>query len=141
MFSFPSSLWQGTSKLKGLRLELPDLISSEESFQSTINSSLATSSLVSPSRSISHGLEPIKASPFSKMDNLDILILGNVQLEGDFEDFPKMIKCLVWQGCQLQCIPSNFELDKVVLLDMQNSCLVQAWKGSKVYKLHFFLFP
>ncbi|CAM9002308.1 unnamed protein product [Rhodiola kirilowii] len=65
------------------------------------------------------------------MSNLELLLLNHVQLEGGYEDFPKKIKWLLWPGCPLQSIPSNFNLDELVVLDMQKSYLVHAWKACK----------
>ncbi|KAL9674830.1 hypothetical protein QQ045_003029 [Rhodiola kirilowii] len=68
-------------------------------------------------------LMSIRTSSFTMMSNLELLFLNRVELEGGYEDFPKKIKWLLWPGCPLQSIPSNFNLDELVVLDMQKSCL------------------
>uniref|UniRef100_A0A7N0VGY0 TIR domain-containing protein n=1 Tax=Kalanchoe fedtschenkoi TaxID=63787 RepID=A0A7N0VGY0_KALFE len=75
--------------------------------------------------------KPIKTSAFTEMENLDLLLLENVELYGSFDVFPKGIKWLLWKGCALKEIPFDFELDELVALDMQKSCLVQVWNDLK----------
>uniref|UniRef100_A0A7N0V557 TIR domain-containing protein n=1 Tax=Kalanchoe fedtschenkoi TaxID=63787 RepID=A0A7N0V557_KALFE len=126
----------GTSTIKGLHLHLPnphdDDISSDEIYIGHSAKRLRTAYIPMHSSGLVHlHFKPIKTDAFTKMKNLDLLLLDNVQLDGGFEDFPKEIKWLLWQGCPLKEIPINFDFDELVVLDMQKSCLVHAWNGLK----------
>uniref|UniRef100_A0A7N0TXK3 TIR domain-containing protein n=1 Tax=Kalanchoe fedtschenkoi TaxID=63787 RepID=A0A7N0TXK3_KALFE len=125
------------SAVKGLHLNIPDPhsddISSNEMYVGNSARPMRTTHIHSknPSRQVLQYLKPIKTNAFTKMENLDLLLLENVKLDGGFEDFPKGIKWLLWKGCPLNEIPSDFELDELVVLDMQKSCLVHVWNGLK----------
>uniref|UniRef100_A0A7N0TX53 TIR domain-containing protein n=1 Tax=Kalanchoe fedtschenkoi TaxID=63787 RepID=A0A7N0TX53_KALFE len=125
------------SAVKGLHLNISDPhgddISSNEMYVGNSARHMRTTHihLTNPSRQVLQYLKPIKTNAFTKMENLDLLLLENVKLDGGFEDFPKEIKWLLWKGCPLHEIPLDFELDELVVLDMQKSCLVHAWNGLK----------
>uniref|UniRef100_A0A7N0V5E4 TIR domain-containing protein n=1 Tax=Kalanchoe fedtschenkoi TaxID=63787 RepID=A0A7N0V5E4_KALFE len=126
----------GTSTIKGLHLHLPnphdDDISSDEICIDYSAKRMRTTYIpMHSSRLVSLHFKPIKTDAFTKMSNLDLLLLDNVQLHGGFEDFPKGIKWLLWLGCPLKEIPADFEFDELVILDMQKSCLVHAWNCLK----------
>uniref|UniRef100_A0A7N0R939 Uncharacterized protein n=1 Tax=Kalanchoe fedtschenkoi TaxID=63787 RepID=A0A7N0R939_KALFE len=126
----------GSSTIKGLHLHIPnphdDDISPEEIYIAHSAKRMRTTYIPThSSRQASLHFKPIKTEAFTKMSNLDLLLLDNVQLHGGFEDFPKGIKWLLWLGCPLKEIPADFEFDELVVLDMQKSCLVHAWNGLK----------
>uniref|UniRef100_A0A7N0UR98 TIR domain-containing protein n=1 Tax=Kalanchoe fedtschenkoi TaxID=63787 RepID=A0A7N0UR98_KALFE len=126
----------GTSAVKGLHLKNPDPldddISPEEPYARHSTKHMYTPYIHSnPSRKIPLLVKPIKTDAFTKMSNLDLLLLENVQLDGGFEDFPKGIKWLLWKGCPLSEIPLDCDLEELVILDMQKSSLVHSWNDSK----------
>ncbi|XAR49138.1 hypothetical protein NMG60_11032227 [Bertholletia excelsa] len=86
----------------------------------------------------------LETDAFAKMHNLEFLKLKCVQLHGDYENFPKRLKCLKWHGSPLQSIPINFAMESLVVLNMKHSSLRYLWDGSKVsfilIFIHFFIF-
>uniref|UniRef100_A0A7N1A4M4 TIR domain-containing protein n=1 Tax=Kalanchoe fedtschenkoi TaxID=63787 RepID=A0A7N1A4M4_KALFE len=126
----------GTSTIKGLQLHITnphdDEISPEEVYvRHSVKRMRTTYIPIHSSRQVPLHFKPIKTEAFTKMSNLDLLLLDNVQLDGGFEDFPKGIKWLLWLGCPLKEVPMNFDFDELVVFDMQKSCLVHAWNGFK----------
>ncbi|XP_028961282.2 disease resistance-like protein DSC1 [Malus domestica] len=81
-------------------------------------------------RSTSNEMD-FKTEAFTGMNNLQLLLLNNVQINGDFEDFPKNLTWLSWRGFPLKSIPANFFLEYLVVLDLRNSSLELAWKGTR----------
>jgi hypothetical protein len=69
---------------------------------------------------------------FRRMQSLELLLLKNVKLSGGYENFPKRLTWLSWLGFPLKSIPANFYLGNLVVLELQNSSLQLAWKGTKV---------
>ncbi|KAL9688082.1 hypothetical protein QQ045_032495 [Rhodiola kirilowii] len=127
---------KGTSTVQGLRLYLPKpdnhTLSEHDNFEIWPKLIRLCFSFLNPWKYLSTmNLMSIRTSSFTMMSNLELLLLNNVQFQGGYEDFPKIIKWLLWCECPLQSIPSNFNLDELVVLDMQKSCLVHAWKASK----------
>ncbi|CAM8881954.1 unnamed protein product [Rhodiola kirilowii] len=125
---------KGTPIIRGMRLHLPTPANhtSSETQHFKIWPKRLGLSFWNPWRYVSTmNLMSIRTSSFTMMSNLELLLLNHVQLEGGYEDFPKKIKWLLWPGCPLQSIPSNFNLDELVVLDMQKSFLVHAWKACK----------
>ncbi|KAM1586933.1 hypothetical protein PS1_026546 [Malus domestica] len=69
---------------------------------------------------------------FANMKELRLLQPINVLLNGDYKHLPKELLWLSWSSFPLQSIPDDFfNLDKLVVLDMSFSNLVQVWEGSK----------
>ncbi|TQD90477.1 hypothetical protein C1H46_023915 [Malus baccata] len=69
---------------------------------------------------------------FANMKKLRLLRLYNVELNGEYKHLPKELIWLCWYRCRLQSIPDDFfNQDKLVVLEMQGSELVQVWEGSK----------
>lgn len=73
-----------------------------------------------------------KTEAFRRMHNLELLLLDNVKVSGDYEDFPKKLIWLCWQGFPLKSIPEKFYLENLVGLDLRNSTLQHVWKGTRV---------
>ncbi|CAL9009303.1 unnamed protein product [Prunus brigantina] len=65
------------------------------------------------------------------MHNLELLLLDNVKVSGDYEDFPKKLIWLCWRGFPLKSIPEKFYLENLVGLDLRNSSLQHVWKGTR----------
>uniref|UniRef100_A0A7N1A2D2 TIR domain-containing protein n=1 Tax=Kalanchoe fedtschenkoi TaxID=63787 RepID=A0A7N1A2D2_KALFE len=131
-------LWKKTATraVKGLSLKIADALDIDISLEGSYAGDPAKRMLMTytptkPSRQVPRQFRPIKTDAFTKMNNLDLLLLENVKLEGGYEDFPKGIKWLSWLGCPLKEIPLDFYFDELVVLDMQKSCLVYAWPGWK----------
>ncbi|CAM8914502.1 unnamed protein product [Rhodiola kirilowii] len=128
---------KGTSTVRGLCLYLPKpdnhMLSEHDNFENWPKLIRMCFSFLNPWKYLStlNLMSIIRTSSFTMMSNLELLLLNNVQFQGGYEDFPKKIKWLLWCGCPLQTIPSNFNLDELVVLDMQKSCLVHAWKAGK----------
>lgn len=74
----------------------------------------------------------LKTDAFSPMRNLRLLQLNNVRLTGGYKEFPKRLRWLCWRGCSLKYIPSEFPLERLVVLDMRNSCLERLCKSTMV---------
>ncbi|KAH0982041.1 hypothetical protein GBA52_009218 [Prunus armeniaca] len=72
-----------------------------------------------------------KAEAFRRMHNLELLLLDNVKVSGDYEDFPKKLLWLCWRGFPLKSIPEKFYLENLVGLDLRNSSLQHVWKGTR----------
>ncbi|KAK4732844.1 hypothetical protein R3W88_025832 [Solanum pinnatisectum] len=58
---------------------------------------------------------------FQKMINLRVLKIDNLYISGDVELLSKELRWLSWEGCPLKCIPSNFPVEKLVVLNMRES--------------------
>ena len=74
----------------------------------------------------------IETEAFAKMQRLKLLQLDYVKLNGDFKDFPKGLIWLCWHGFPLQSLPTDFDIKRLVVLDMRNSSLKHFWKDTKV---------
>ncbi|KAG2673021.1 hypothetical protein I3760_13G069900 [Carya illinoinensis] len=77
-------------------------------------------------------LEDVQSKAFASMKNLRLLQINSVNLKGCFTHFSKELKWLCWHNCPLKCLPPNFHLENLVVLDMQHSNFRQVWKGNKV---------
>jgi len=69
---------------------------------------------------------------FRKMPDVKFLQLNYTSFHGNFEHFPKNLIWLCWHGLSLKSIPKHVCLEKLVVLDLSRSCLVDAWKGKLV---------
>ncbi|XP_009799386.1 disease resistance protein RUN1-like isoform X1 [Nicotiana sylvestris] len=63
----------------------------------------------------------LSTKAFKKMENLRVLIMDELHISGDFGMLSKELKWLSWKKCPLNCIPSNFPAENLVVLDMQES--------------------
>ncbi|KAJ6770209.1 LEUCINE-RICH REPEAT-CONTAINING PROTEIN [Salix purpurea] len=61
--------------------------------------------------------------------NVKFLQLNYMKFYGSYEHFPKNLIWLCWHGFSLRSIPKHLCLEKLVVLDLSKSCLVDAWKG------------
>ncbi|XP_035540857.1 disease resistance protein RPV1-like [Juglans regia] len=77
-------------------------------------------------------LEDVQTKAFAGMKNLRLLQINSVNLKGCFTHFSKELKWLCWHECPLKCLPPNFHLENLVVLDMQHGNFRQVWKGNKV---------
>ncbi|KAJ9558682.1 hypothetical protein OSB04_013296 [Centaurea solstitialis] len=67
------------------------------------------------------GSVELKVEALSKMDNLMLLQLNYVQLNGSYENFPPDLRWLCMHGFPLKSIPSNLPMENLVALDMSYS--------------------
>ncbi|XWS57343.1 hypothetical protein CRYUN_Cryun09bG0166300 [Craigia yunnanensis] len=73
----------------------------------------------------------LETKAFLKMQRLKLLQLDYVNLKGDFKDFPKGLIWLRWHGFPLQCLPTDFDIKRLVVLDMRNNSLKYVWKDTQ----------
>ncbi|KAJ6886007.1 hypothetical protein NC651_026622 [Populus alba x Populus x berolinensis] len=71
----------------------------------------------------------LSTDAFKKMPNVKFLQLNYTKFYGSFEHFPKNLMWLCWHGFYLRSIPNHVCLEKLVVLDLSRSSLVDAWKG------------
>ncbi|XP_042512354.1 disease resistance protein RUN1-like isoform X2 [Macadamia integrifolia] len=81
---------------------------------------------------------------FSKMPNLRLLEVSSILLSDDKRywqnSLQEMVYCfrnlvwVRWNGFPFECIPNNFHLENLVILEMQHSKLKEVWKGTKHLK-------
>ena len=74
----------------------------------------------------------LSTDAFRKMPNVKFLQLNYTNFRGSFERFPKNLIWLCWHGLSLKSIPHHVCMEKLVVLDLSRSCLVDAWKGKLV---------
>ena len=74
----------------------------------------------------------LSTNAFKKMTDVKFLQLNYTNFHGSFEHFPKNLIWLCWHGFSLRSIPNHVCLEKLVVLDLSRSCLVDAWKGKPV---------
>ncbi|XP_052301342.1 disease resistance protein RPV1 [Populus trichocarpa] len=66
---------------------------------------------------------------FKKMPVVKFLQLNYTKFYGSFEHFPKNLIWLCWHGFSSRSIPNHGCLEKLVVLDLSRSNLIDAWKG------------
>ncbi|XP_010263366.1 PREDICTED: protein SUPPRESSOR OF npr1-1, CONSTITUTIVE 1-like [Nelumbo nucifera] len=76
--------------------------------------------------------EPLRVGTkaFGKMTNLRLFRLDGVilELEGSYENMPKKIRWLHWHRFPLESIPIDFDLSRLVVLEMTSSHLKNVWE-------------
>ena len=77
-------------------------------------------------------LPVLSTDALRKMRNVKFLQLNYMKFYGSYEHFPKNLIWLCWHGFSLRSIPKHLCLEKLVVLDLSRSCLVDAWKGKLV---------
>ncbi|CAJ2635019.1 unnamed protein product [Trifolium pratense] len=65
---------------------------------------------------------------FEKMKRLRLLQLDHVQLNGDYECFPKHLRWLSWHGFPLKYTPENLYQKNLVAMDLRHNNLTKVWK-------------
>ena len=74
----------------------------------------------------------LSTDAFRKMPDVKFLHVNYTNFRGSFEHFPKNLIWLCWRGLSSRSIPHHVCLEKLVVLDLSRSCLVDAWKGKLV---------
>ena len=72
------------------------------------------------------------SNSFLKMINLRMLLIRNLQLPEGLEYLSNELRLLERHGYPLRSLPSNFQPDKIVELNMRYSRIEQMWCGIKV---------
>lgn len=72
---------------------------------------------------------------FTVMNKLRLLQIKYTHLYGAYKDFPKNLRWLYWRGFPLKCVPNDFPLESLAVLDMRNSRLERLWDGRRVWQL------
>ncbi|KAF9672103.1 hypothetical protein SADUNF_Sadunf11G0005900 [Salix dunnii] len=80
-------------------------------------------------------LPVLSTDALRKMRNVKFLQLNYMKFYGSYEHFPKNVIWLWWHGFSLRSIPKHLCLEKLVVLDLSRSCLVDAWKGKLGHRL------
>jgi len=76
--------------------------------------------------------ESFNTKSFTKMRRLKLLQIKEAHLVGSYSLLPKELIWLCWSRCPLKSLPSDFHLNDLVILDMQESKGRKLWKGTKV---------
>ncbi|XP_021826143.1 TMV resistance protein N-like [Prunus avium] len=80
-------------------------------------------------------LARFSAQAFTNMKKLRLLHLSNVELTGEYKDFPKKLIWLCWHYFPLESIPDDFPMQpKLVALDLHHSKLKIVWKDCKLHQ-------
>ncbi|KAI3729666.1 hypothetical protein L6452_18329 [Arctium lappa] len=69
---------------------------------------------------------------FTKLDNLKLLRINYVQLNGSYDYFPENLRWLCWHGFPSTFLPCDLQLRNLVSLDLSYSNLEQVWKRTKL---------
>ncbi|WCJ43959.1 Disease resistance protein (TIR-NBS-LRR class) family [Euphorbia peplus] len=77
---------------------------------------------------------------FMKMKNLRLLDIHGaygdrkIHLSGEFECLYYQLKRLCWEGYPLKYLPSNFNHEKIIMIEMPHSSITRLWEGILVLK-------
>ncbi|XP_052191344.1 disease resistance protein RPV1-like isoform X3 [Diospyros lotus] len=85
----------------------------------------------------SYGRNEISLSPdaFSNMSKLRLLQLSYFQLPNGLDYLSSDLCCLTWWGYPLEYLPSNFQSNSLIKLNLSHSRLKQLWNGGMVTNL------
>ncbi|XP_059313302.1 disease resistance protein RUN1-like isoform X1 [Lycium ferocissimum] len=76
----------------------------------------------------------LETDVFANMQKLRLLQFDHVELQGSFDVFPKRLRWLRWSELQLECMPIDFPLESLVVIELQRSSLRKIWHGVKFLK-------
>ncbi|CAI0385436.1 unnamed protein product [Linum tenue] len=65
------------------------------------------------------------AKAFKKMKRLRLLKLNHVSLKGSYEYISSKLRWLCWHGFPVESIPSDFDLENLIALDLRRSSLIE----------------
>ncbi|KAK4339742.1 hypothetical protein RND71_041204 [Anisodus tanguticus] len=71
---------------------------------------------------------------FANMQKLRLLQFDHVELQGSFDVFPKRLRWVRWSELQLECMPIDFPLESLVVIELQRRSLRKIWHGVKFLK-------
>ncbi|XP_058779834.1 disease resistance protein RPV1-like [Vicia villosa] len=72
-----------------------------------------------------------RAEGFSNMSNLVLLMLYHNNFSGNLDFLSNNLRYLLWHGYPFTSLPSNFEPDYLVELNMPDSSIQRLWEGRK----------
>ncbi|PNX97851.1 TIR-NBS-LRR resistance protein [Trifolium pratense] len=75
----------------------------------------------------------LRDEDLSKLENLKVLILSHSNFPASFKFLSDSLHYLLWNGCPLTYLPSNFEPYNLVELNMPDSSIVQLWEDIQVF--------
>ncbi|CAN4108912.1 unnamed protein product [Withania somnifera] len=76
----------------------------------------------------------LKTVVFANMQQLRLLQFDHIELQGSFDIFPKRLRWLRWSELQLECMPIDFPLESLVVIELRHSRLRKIWHGVKFLK-------
>lgn len=82
----------------------------------------------------------LSTESFSEMRCLRLLQMNAAHVTGCYEHFSKELAWLCWHQCPLKSLPQDFQLNNLVVLDMQYNNIREFWRGSKYEIYNMFLF-
>ena len=66
------------------------------------------------------------------MYNLRLLKIDGVHIPNGLDYLSNNLRYLDWKGYSSKCLPSSFQPEKLVVLDLQESKIEYLWEGIKV---------
>ncbi|KAL7257950.1 hypothetical protein ACSBR1_004136 [Camellia fascicularis] len=105
--------FNGTKKIEGLYLDM-HVLEKESWFKKTFCD-----------------LEIDASASIENLILLMLMLIG-VEIKGGYKEFPKRLRWLSWHGYSQKSIPSDFSLESLVGLELQNSKLGQVWNGTRL---------
>ncbi|KAM7462121.1 hypothetical protein LguiA_030242 [Lonicera macranthoides] len=76
----------------------------------------------------------IRSTSFARINNLRLLKMNNVHVTGSLEHLSNQLRWLCWHHYPLKYLQSNFQMEKLVVLDMRCSKIDTLWEGCKFLK-------
>ncbi|XP_045798937.1 disease resistance protein RPV1-like isoform X2 [Trifolium pratense] len=70
----------------------------------------------------------LRDEDLAKMKNLKVLILNHTKFSGSSKFLSNSLRYLLWNGCPMAYLPSNFQPYNLVELNMPNGSIVQLWE-------------
>ncbi|XP_028763070.1 TMV resistance protein N-like [Neltuma alba] len=74
----------------------------------------------------------LSTGAFKKMERLRLLNFDHVQLNGEYGYLSKELRWLCWRRFLLESLPTNFNLKRIVAIDLKWSKLTKVWEKSQV---------
>nr|AGH33851.1 resistance gene-like protein [Cucumis melo] len=78
-----------------------------------------------------HGESHLNTKFFSAMTGLKVLRVHNVFLSGDLEYLSSKLRLLSWHGYPFRNLPSDFQPNELLELNLQNSCIENFWRETE----------
>jgi hypothetical protein len=74
----------------------------------------------------------LSTKSFTNMRRLKLLQINGAHLAGSYKLLPNELIWLCWLECPMKSLPSDLQLNNLVVLDLQHSNIEELWKGTKV---------
>ncbi|XP_063938890.1 TMV resistance protein N isoform X3 [Daucus carota subsp. sativus] len=75
---------------------------------------------------------PFSTETLRRMNKLRFLYLKHINLTGEFKGTLEDLRWFFWNHCPLKCLPFDFCLEKLVILELPNSKLTAMWEEKMV---------